>query len=152
MSYIQIILTKTVFFLDYIDAVLANETAEVVAMEPGLTIENINGSYGGWYYCIISNPAGFDIVKITVFIRPFILQEPDNIEVESGTMVTANCEADGFPAPTYQWMYVRTGQLVTTDPLLELSVSADIGGEYQCVAASNDTNVGSDTASFTIYG
>ena len=114
-----------------------------------MTIENINGSYGGLYYCIISNAAGFDIVNIAIFIRPFILEEPDNIEAQSGTTVTANCEADGFPAPTYRWMYVRTGELLTTDPLLELDVSADIGGEYECVATINDIDVG---ATFTLYG
>ena len=71
---------------------------------------------------------------------------PDRIDASFGDDVSFNCTSFGGPNNQYEWTHVRTGESVSNDSQLTLSLtSLDLFGEYKCIvsnAAGND----SDTA------
>ena len=93
-----------------------------------LILPSVNASNGGEYTCVVSNGAGNDSARVSVFIAPYFVMEPQNVNGLNGSMVTLPCEAEAFPAPDIQWDkvgdtirdgldIVSSGELVF-DPLL----------------------------------
>ena len=68
-----------------------------------LYLENVDASHGGQYTCSVSNSAGNTSASTSVFISPYFITEPQDIDIISGTPVSIFCEAESFPRPEYQW-------------------------------------------------
>ena len=119
-----------------------------------LTIDDIGAGNGGNYTCVVSNAAGNDSATATLYVAPAIVTQPTDILTRNGTVVNFTCEAESFPAPTYQWERydetMATFNTVGSDPVLEFS-PAVFGeeGSYYCRATSNRVAVTSDNATLT---
>ena len=111
-----------------------------------LTIDNIGAVNGGDYTCVVSNAAGSDSATATLYVAPSIVTQPTDILTRNGTAVSLTCEAESFPAPTYQWERynetVAAFVIVGSDPVLEFS-PAVFGdeGSYRCVASLPGTEM-----------
>ena len=115
----------------------------VVGSGPSLTLTNVNGSsHGGSYQCVAVNDAGFEIATSTLSVIPTILNHIPSIEVDKGSEVVLECEADGYPEPSFTWIYRRTGEVESSNSTLTFTSDASLGGEYQCLA---ENDVGEDT-------
>ena len=68
-----------------------------------LTLQNVNASVGGEYVCVAMNDAGIGSATSNVFVKPYITQEPVDVEVDYFDQVALSCEAEGFPEVTLQW-------------------------------------------------
>ena len=110
-----------------------------------LTIDDIGAVNGGNYTCVVSNAAGSDSATATLYVAPAIVTQPTDILTRNGTVVNFTCEAESFPAPTYQWERydetVVTFISISNDPVLEFS-PAVFGdeGRYRCVASLTETD------------
>ena len=110
-----------------------------------LTIDDIRAGNGGNYTCVVSNAAGSDSATATLYVAPAIVTQPTDILTRNGTVVNFTCEAESFPAPTYQWERydetVVTFISISNDPVLEFS-PAVFGdeGRYRCVASLTETD------------
>ena len=126
---------------------------------PNLTISSINATQdGGMYTCVVVNQAGQDSANVTLYVRPLIVDQPQDQFTRQGETVTLSCRADSFPSPLYQWekfnttsesYYQLSGE---TNRTLEFSsVEFDDFGDYRCVATApviGDTDT-SDNATIT---
>ena len=124
-----------------------------------LTISSINATQdGGMYTCVVVNQAGQDSANVTLYVRPLIVDQPQDQFTRQGDSVTLSYRADSFPSPLYQWekynstsdsYYQLTGE--TNRILVFSSVEFDDLGDYRCVATApviGDTNT-SDNATIT---
>ena len=101
-----------------------------------LQLTDIDATDGGEYTCVVSNAAGNDSTNVTLYIRPYIVVNPQPLllTVERSN-VTFTCEALSFPGPSYQWDkdgdpgFSDFAQILTFNPV-------DYGDEgyYTCVA------------------
>lgn len=110
-----------------------------------LTISGVTGTDAGNYSVVVSNVAGgvtSSVVPVVVNSPPSFVRHPggvlgDNLTVLSGTSLTLEALADGFPVPAYQWN--RNGMVLAgqTSPTLQLTqVQAADEGLYS-ITASN---------------
>ena len=120
-----------------------------------LTVANVNASDGGGYTCVVSNSAGSSTATTSVFIFPYFTSQPQNIELNNGSMTTLSCEAEAFPTPEYQWMR-SNGQRIsddvtgrTTSELNFVQVLFGDEGEYYCNISSRGLHFQSETATLT---
>uniref|UniRef100_A0A1X7SMV4 Ig-like domain-containing protein n=2 Tax=Amphimedon queenslandica TaxID=400682 RepID=A0A1X7SMV4_AMPQE len=127
------------FIADLLD-VIVYDTAPSLE----LSLENVNGTDGGYYTCIVVNEAGYDTDNVSLLVRPQILTNPVAQYAEVGNNVTLTCRADSFPAPNYQWEMMNrisgyfeplTGQ--TSYVLTLASISYSQYGMYRCVATAD---------------
>ena len=119
-----------------------------------LTIDDIRAVNGGNYTCVVSNAAGSDSATAALYVAPAIVTQPTDILTRNETVVNFTCEAESFPAPTYQWEkydeIMATFIIVGSNPVLGFS-PAVFGdeGSYRCVASLPGTNR-NDTSSQVI--
>ena len=124
-----------------------------------LTISSINATQdGGMYTCVVVNQAGQDSANVTLYVRPLIVDQPQDQFTRQGDSVTLSYRADSFPSPLYQWeKYNSTSESYYQLPgetnriLVFSSVEFDDLGDYRCVATApviGDTNT-SDNATIT---
>ena len=128
------------------DVNLTNETGS------SLELTNITAdSNGGVYTCIVSNEAGIDEDSFTVNVSPVITLQPAPVFVDILVIAMLECNASGFPRPTYQWFKVGgelsanvTGE--NTSQLTFNSVYYGDEGDYFCQVTSGDITINSSTA------
>ena len=75
----------------------------------------------------------------SVFISP-----PVNNSFEEQRVVLT-CNERGGPFNGFQWVYYRTGTIVSLDSVYEFTSGVDTAGDYQCTV-SNRAGSGSNTA------
>ena len=121
-----------------------------ISTDSNLTISSINATQnGGTYICVVVNQAGQDSANVTLYVRPLIVEQPQDQLTTQGDSVTLSCRADSFPSPLYQWerynstsdsYYQLPGE--TNRILVFSSVDFDDLGDYRCVTT---TPVNGDT-------
>ncbi len=120
-----------------------------------LTLTNVMAADGGMYTCMITNAGGSDSATTSVFISPYFTSQPQAMGGANGTMVTLTCEAEAFPAPTYEWSRMDGGTIGTEvvgqnsamlmfDPLM-----FGDEGEYLCNATSMGMTIQSQPVTLT---
>ena len=107
---------------------------------------------------MVVNQAGQDSANVTLYVRPLIVDQPQDQFTRQGESVTLSCRADSFPSPLYQWeKYNTTSESYyqlpgeTNRTLVFSSVEFDDFGDYHCVATTpviGDTDT-SDNATIT---
>ncbi len=125
---------------------LPSSLTNVVSDNKTLTLDNINGSFGGDYTCVVFNSAGFDAASVTLYVSPEILQDPMNVYTDDNELVVLECIADSFPPPDYQWqlmnatdfenIYWEINNTLVLDP-----VDFSDFGTYRCVVTTSIINV-----------
>ena len=120
-----------------------------------LTLLSVSATDGGAYTCVVSNLAGDNNATTTVFISPYFTSQPQAVGGANGSMVTLTCEAEAFPAPTYQWSRVDGGTIrpdVTgQDSTMLMFNPLMFGdeGDYICTATSDGNPIQAQTATLT---
>ena len=116
---------------------------EVVTNDSILTLMDIDTSSGGSYTCTVSNLAGSDSATTTLYVAPYFVTHPENVEMSNRSEVNITCLAESFPEPEYIWMrdgdsnLVREG-VVTADMPNSLGFRPVLFGDegvYTCVAS-----------------
>ena len=109
-----------------------------------LQLIHIDTIDGGEYTCVASNAAGSDSTNVTLYIRPYIVVNPQPLLLTvEGSSVTFTCEALSFPPPSYQWEREGAPGFVSTEQNYMIGfASFSSGGVYRCVAffTLNTTN------------
>ena len=114
----------------------------VFANDSVLTLTNSDASSGGSYTCTVSNLAGNDSATTTLYVAPYFVTHPKNVETSNSSEVNITCLAESFPEPEYKWMkdgdsdLVREGVVVADMPnnLRFRPVLFGDEGVYTCVA------------------
>lgn len=132
----------------------AQEITGIDTLTSSLNLTEVDAAYGGEYTCTATNEAGIDSANASFYILPAIITQPVAILTNNGSVVSLQCQAEGFPEPSYQWQKRDFGGSVLSDisidvedairPTLEFTpVEFGDEGLYHCVAFSL---VGSDTS------
>ena len=113
-----------------------------------LTIYNVNATmHGGRYTCLVNNTAGFGIDVGVLNVNPLVITQPVNTTAENGSIVVLVFLVESFPNPSYQWVSLNgnsgsaTAFAVNSSKLVFDPVLFTDGGQYQCIATSNDQSV-----------
>jgi hypothetical protein len=123
---------------------------------PILVVFNITAYSGGEYTCVVSNPAGSHSASTFLFVYPYFLSHPSDMQVSLGSALLLTCDAVGFPSPQYRWQRAD-GMQIMGDTLIERRVlnktagSGD-GGEYFCIAFSRGMSIQSHNALISVAG
>ena len=109
------------------------------------------GSDGGVYTCVVSNDAGNDSDNATVNILPVITQQPISVGVEISQIRSLECNATGFPPPTFQWFKLGGNLSGTvsgenTSVLSFNPVQYGDEGDYLCQVTSGNYTINSTSA------
>ena len=101
-----------------------------------LQLTDIDATDGGEYTCVVSNAAGNDSTNVTLYIRPYIVVNPQPLLLTVvRSSVTFTCEALSFPPPSYQWEKEGVPGFVSREQNYMIdSISYSSGGVYRCVA------------------
>ena len=131
-------LTTDVFIIE-----LLNDTSLIVGNEQTLVLTNINASFGGSYDCLVINDAGYGIDSSILFVVPYFVTHPQNVELEQMQTLTLTCEAEGFPSPSIKWEKMNrvTGMFEAisgenSTVFMINSVAFSDFGMYRCVASN----------------
>ena len=121
---------------------------------PVLVLSNIEASTGGMYTCIVSNAAGSDNTSTSLYVFPYFVTQPTDIEVTNGTSITLLCDAMAFPNPDYQWERAGgetfRGNIETSTQTLVISpVMFGDEGNYYCTASSLNVTIRSENTTVT---
>ena len=127
---------------------IVGETFEMYAI-PDITFMS-----GDEYTCMVSNAAGNESVSTFLFVNPEITLNPMDVNTTNGTVFMIMCEAEAFPRPEFQWIYIggdfgsnimgADTNLLVFDPVL-----FGDEGDYFCTATSNGISVSSESATIT---
>jgi hypothetical protein len=106
---------------------------------PILRLPNITADSGGEYTCVVSNFHGTDKASTFLFVYPYFLSHPGDVQVSLGSMILLTCDAVGFPNPEYLWTRVD-GRIIRSDVsdgrvLNITNVLFGDGGGYYCNAS-----------------
>ena len=137
-----------------------NSTSDLLLTNTSvLTIDNINATQnGGVYECVVLNDAGFEVVQTTVYVRPVIVEQPQEIRTTNSTNVTLTCRAESFPYPRYQWQKYNTTaqsyQAVPEETGVDLMFTAQYNdfGDYRCMVTTPTINVVIHSDNATVHG
>ena len=97
---------------------------------------------------MVYNSAGNDSDNSLVYIFPYIVTEPEDVDSSNGSVVIFTCEAESFPTPTYQWIrdedMIRTDGLDVDSEMLEFSpIQFEDEGIYFCNVSSGESEISS---------
>jgi hypothetical protein len=111
---------------------------------PVLRLHNITADSGGEYTCIVTNPAGSHKASTFLFVYPYFLSHPGDMQVTLGSMILLTCDAVGFPNPEYAWTRAD-GRIVRSDSsdqrVLNITdMRFEDGGRYSCYASGRGMN------------
>ena len=115
-----------------------------IAISENLTLTDITApTDGGTYDCIVLNNAGFGIDFSTLFVVPYFITHPQNVELEQMQTLRLTCEAEAFPSPSIQWEKMNrvTGMFEaivgeSSTVFTINSVTFSDFGMYRCVATN----------------
>ena len=116
---------------------------EIVANDSVLSVMDIDASSGGSYTCTVSNLAGNDSVTTTLYVTPYFVTHPENVNTSNNSEVNITCLAESFPDPEYVWTRDGDSALVR-DGVVMVDMSNNLGfrpvvfgdeGVYICVAS-----------------
>ncbi|TNN06222.1 Hemicentin-1, partial [Schistosoma japonicum] len=111
-----------------------------------LVIKMAKAKDTGTYQCIAANPVGEDLgeLRLVVESKPYLINHPNNMTAQIGSVVVMECLAEGQPKPTITWykdkqQIILRGHrsLVNNGSLRIVGVSSDDDGLYHCVASSS---------------
>ncbi len=125
------------------------------ASESSLILQSVRAVDGGVYTCVVSNAAGTSNATTSIFISPYFTSQPQAMGGANDTVVTLTCEAEAFPAPTYQWSQadggmIRTGVMGQTTALLMFDpLLFRDEGDYVCNATSMGVTIQSQPATLS---
>ena len=125
----------------------AREITSIETLNSSLNLTDVGAAYGGEYTCTATNEAGSARANASLYILPTIISQPVAILTNNGSVVSLQCEAEGFPEPSYQWRIQDLDESVPSDnfidvedavrPTLEFNpVEFGDEGLYHCVAFS----------------
>jgi titin len=114
-----------------------------------LYLYNITADSGGEYTCIISSDIGSDKTSTFLFVYPYFVSHPVDMQVSFGSELQLTCDAIGFPSPKYLWQRAD-GRKISGDVknrVLNIH-SAQIGdaGEYYCYASGRGRSIKSQSS------
>jgi len=119
-----------------------------------LVLTNVVTNDSGSYQVVISNVSGMATSSVAALLVGFpasITAEPTNVEVPSGTPVTLQVGAAGFPAPQYQWLLNSSNLSDQTNAILSLGdATADIEGTYSVIVSNAFGSQASSNALVTV--
>ena len=115
-----------------------------IAISENLTLTDITApTDGGTYDCIVLNNAGFGIDSSILFVVPYFVTHPQNVQLEQMQTLRLTCEAEGFPFPSIQWEKMNrvTGMFEAisgenSTVFMINSVAFSDFGMYRCVATT----------------
>ena len=115
-----------------------------LAKSENLTLTDITASTdGGTHDCIVLNKAGFGIDSSTLYVIPYFIVHPQNVELEQMQTLRLTCEAEGFPSPSIQLEKMNrvTGMFEAisgenSTVFMINSVEFSDFGMYRCVASN----------------
>lgn len=127
--------------------------SEIVVGEVSPTFE-LSPVMGGVYTCEVSNAAGTGNATTVVFVQLRFDIHPTDIFTVRGMRQVFVCEAEAFPAPTYEWFRTNgdiRGNLTGIETRVLIFDSVEFGdeGDYYCLATSNNFSMSSDVATLT---
>ena len=131
-----------------------------VSTGPLLSISSVNATEdGGSYTCVVVNQAGFDTASVVLYVRPLIVEHPQDQLTSVRENFTLSCRAESFPYPEYYWeKYNTTSQTYQPLPgessnVLEFNeVQFSDYGVYRCVATAPVINVVAYSNNATVTG
>jgi hemicentin len=120
---------------------------------PILMIFQITAENGGEYTCVVSNLAGSHNTSTFLFVYPYFLSHPGDVEVSLGSIILLTCDAVGFPSPEYTWQRAD-GMSIMSDSDIDgrvLNTTVEFGdeGEYYCIALGRGLSIQSQNAIVT---
>jgi hypothetical protein len=106
---------------------------------PILRLFNITADSGGEYTCVVTNPAGSHKTSTFLFVYPYFISHPGDVQVFLGSMIILACDAVGFPNPEYLWTRAD-GRIIRSDVsdgrILNITdAQFGDGGRYSCHAS-----------------
>jgi hypothetical protein len=110
------------------------------ATNASLTLSNVVIGDSGAYRVVVTNLSGSATSSVAVLIVGYpvsITQQPANVDVSAGTLVTLQVGATGSPTPQYQWFLNNLrlpGQ--TTDTLALGAATTNLEGTYAVVVSN----------------
>ena len=69
-----------------------------------------------------------------------MIVNPSTINSFNGSNVILTCSARGGPFNQFQWIYLRTGYIVSTETQYTFTSSLYTGGEYECEVSNRAGN------------
>jgi hypothetical protein len=120
---------------------------------PILRLPNVTADRGGEYTCVVSNLAGSHSTSTFLFVYPYFLSHPGDMQVSFGSVLLLTCDAVGFPNPEYLWQ--RTdgmqimGDAVVDGRVLNITLESGDEGEYYCTALGRGMTIQSQNAVLT---
>lgn len=110
---------------------------------PILAFSNITAETGGMYTCVVSNLAGSHNASTYLFIDPYFVSHPGDMQVSVGDTVVLACGVEAFPNPEYLWQRadgreIRNGIVSHERNLTITSIQFGDQGAYYCNASSNN--------------
>ena len=124
-----------------------------------LTVSNINATEnGGVYECAVLNDAGFAVVRSMLYVRPLIVEQPQEIRSTNSSQETLTCRAESFPYPQYQWQKYDTGnqsfQSLSNQTGVDLMFNLQYNdfGDYRCMVTTPIINVVIYSDNATVHG
>jgi len=87
----------------------------------------------------------------TALFKPTITSQPTSATVSAGSNVSFSIQANGNPAPTYQWYKNSTAISGATSATYTMNnVQTANNGSYYCIASNSQGTATSNTASLTV--
>ena len=131
----------------------ANETDLEGWTLPILVLPNVTADTGGMYTCVVSNLAGSHNASTFLFVDPYFVSPPGDVQVSVGNRVVLICGAEAFPNPEYLWQrvdgmqirnYIVNGRNFTIP-------SSEFGdeGDYYCIASGTEMSFQSESGRIT---
>jgi hypothetical protein len=113
---------------------------------PILRLLNITYCSGGKYTCVVSNSLGSINASTFVFVYPYFLSQPGDMQVSVDAKLLLLCNAVGFPRPEYLWRRVDGRQIrgdIMSDKRILNITNVQFGdeGEYYCVASGRGIDI-----------
>ena len=131
-----------------------------LAESQSFTLYSINATQdGGQYFCIVINEAGVELNSTTLYVRPVITIQPQEVLTNANVSVSLSCLADSFPTPYYRWRKLSMTGMPDEDvaggnesTLIFSSINYEDYGVYYCVAAADGIQEVATSNNVTITG
>ena len=126
-----------------------------------LMVNNITALNGGEYACIVINDAGTGLSTSDLYVKPYFIEQPSDVELYYTDRLVLSCDAEAFPKFTLQWQkfdevgnyFVDLMEENETELIFENAL-LDNSGEYRCVASIiiNGSPVTTNSTVATVIG